>query len=149
MTDIDVFLPSEQLASVIDRGSGVVGTTGAAGRYTLDYEGNRFGASNVVTFADRVSVAAGRHLEKYPTVARASVPLDEVLRVGTFDTETGVVDLGAGDVGEDEARHLVAQWCGLAASELSSELETTAHRDVLRRSGRGQGNGRPGHLGRP
>lgn len=101
MEAIDVFIPAphSRLRAVIDRGSGIVGTPareflGQDGsdpldeqRVIIDYEGNRFHAANMKTFADRVFHAAGRHEHRYPTVARSMVPRDELVLLGSFDGE--------------------------------------------------------------
>lgn len=50
----------------------------------IDYEGNRYGAVNMVTFADRCLHAHGRHVEHYPTVARAMVPAANVEWVALY-----------------------------------------------------------------
>lgn len=115
--------PDAGIRAVIDDGSGIVGTPFAewwSARYgatdvhvpdrrtLIDYEGNRFGAHNMRTFADRVRHAHGRHVTGYPTVARASVRPAELVAVGTFYPEWRRVDV-------ENAEQLVAlsKWLAL------------------------------------
>lgn len=102
----DVYVPilGSPGARLIEPGSGIVGTI-EGNDVTLDYEGGRH-ADNIVTFADRVMHAAGRHAERYPTVARALVPLESAIRVGTYDYHEGEVQL----IGD--AMLLVIAWLG-------------------------------------
>ena len=70
----------------IDHGSGIV----VAEREWMNpnilvyYEGNRYHAENLHTFAERVKCAAGRLQQRYPTVARGMFPANEFTEVGTF-----------------------------------------------------------------
>lgn len=48
----------------------------------VDYEGNLYDAKNLRTFTGRVQSAAGRHMVRYPTVARALVPRSELIQIG-------------------------------------------------------------------
>lgn len=116
MTTIAVFVPTPGTAirAVIDPGSGIVGTH-KAGRVEIDYEGNRYGASNLVTYADRVKYAHGRHVAHYPTVARSYVRRDELIYVGSFDPDTGTVTVANVDA--------LSDW--LDGVE-SSDLQTTS-----------------------
>jgi hypothetical protein len=57
------------------------------------FEGNRHAAVNLQRWVDRVHHASGRLLLRAPTVARAMVPRVELLEVGTFDYDEGVVRL--------------------------------------------------------
>lgn len=99
MTDVrgplTVFVPSDHspLVTEIAAGSGIVGSSDPedADRVIIDYEGNLYTASNVVTFADRVHVAAGRHTSRYPTVARQRVSAADVVAVGEWDGNEGIV----------------------------------------------------------
>lgn len=69
----------------IDRGSGIVGEDPHQGeRLLVYYEGNRFGAQNMVTFADRCYFAASRLIEDYPTVAQAAVPPESLTQAGWY-----------------------------------------------------------------
>jgi hypothetical protein len=58
-----------------------VGTTG----FEVYYEGNTMGASNLVTWEQRVKCAAGRLFKSYPTIARSylqDLPSDQFTNVG-------------------------------------------------------------------
>lgn len=105
---------------LIDHGSGVVGSLGGD-TILVDFEGNRFGASNVVTYADRVAVAASRHAVSYPTIARASPPASDLCRIGVFDGVHGEVVLD----GRPE-RDLLAAWLR-EASVTGDELVASGH----------------------
>jgi hypothetical protein len=91
-------------------------------RLILDFEGNRYRASNIVTFADRCVHAAGRHKQHYPTVARIMVKAEEVVRVGSFDLEREEVEV---DVEHFKA---LCSWTGLDAAGLFPELRGTSIR---------------------
>jgi hypothetical protein len=88
LLEVIVYVPTGSAARTIDRGSGVCSCAEADETQLLvDYEGNRYGASNLATFGDRVHIAAGRHRERYPTVARGMYPVVELEPVGVFDEE--------------------------------------------------------------
>lgn len=73
---------------LIDPRSGIVGVPTVEGHVLIYYEGNRFGYANVRTWADRVLVAAGRCIERYPTVARRVVASESLLHVGSIDYDS-------------------------------------------------------------
>jgi hypothetical protein len=89
---IAVYVPKQGEGTVIDRGSGIVGTPrgtrpdGEPATLCVDYEGNRYGASNIKTFADRVMHAASRHAAEYPTIARQYVFAGDMELVGWYDS---------------------------------------------------------------
>lgn len=121
---ISVYVPSHA-GTLIDQGSGVVGSPAHKfmpmlpddGRITADYEGNRFGASNIKTYADRVLHAAGRHTQKYPTVARSTLSTEDLTEVGSFD----------GAVLTIKRAHYptVAEWIGVPVEDLAEQLEVS------------------------
>jgi hypothetical protein len=113
-----VYVPAVVAATTIDPGSGIVGT-GQGDRLLIDFEGNRFGSSTMVTFADRVHHAAGRHKDRYPTIARHLVKPESMRKVGTFDDERGEVALDS-----SAAAAALAQWCSLGPTELAAQLLT-------------------------
>ena len=131
---LNVYVPTID-ALGIDPGSGIVGSIQPAtvgndpDMLVIDYEGNRYGTVNIVTYADRIAYAAGRHTRNYPTVARQwlspSSTAESVLQVGEFDTTTGVVTLSE--------PIFVMSWCTLTAEQLPAELLTTSHRDQMTR----------------
>jgi hypothetical protein len=103
---ISVFVPapeSRALAS-IKPGSGIVAQESEDLRpvVQIDYEGDLYNASNLVTFADRVKRAWQRQSEQYPTIARMAVDRGELCPVGWFDPAAGVVHC--------DARGLLARW---------------------------------------
>jgi hypothetical protein len=114
---VDVYVPVEgsSAARTIDRGSGIVGRVHGH-HVQLDYEGNRYGAANLKTFADRVRQAWGRQSESYPTVARMTVPLLQVVKVGEFHPDTGRVALV-----NEHLNDRLLRWLGLEG-ETSLEI---------------------------
>lgn len=127
---IDVYIPalSDPLRGVIRLGSGIVGTTDGE-RTTIDYEGNLYGAQNIVTWADRVMIAAGRHSTRYPTVARSWVKPEALIRVGTYEyrksgpaIELEALEYGPEPPGLPLARALVCQWLGVDDASLDAEM---------------------------
>lgn len=117
-----VYVPNpddeHQRARLIHRGSGIVGTAYTQFERTDDaptsilvyFEGNRHGASNIVTWADRCYVAASRMgvdaAQDYPTTALAVLPADSLTPVGTFDGDQVTA------LGPDED-NLIYQWLDL------------------------------------
>lgn len=98
----------------IDPKSAILGgadATDANDRTLIYYEGNRQGAENIVTFADRAMLAAGRLAEKYPTVARRAVPQQALTLVGWFSAGHGV------DVTDANGLIELAKWLGLFDGE--------------------------------
>lgn len=91
MLTVYVPAPTAPIRYTIATRSGIVGTPKDDGQVRIDYEGNLHGASNIVTFADRVAQAAGRHTTNYPTIARAWVPSTNLVPVGRWDDTDGIV----------------------------------------------------------
>lgn len=112
----DVYVPVEDtpLRNELLAGSGIVGTPASAWfesedeAVLIDFEGNKYGAVNLVTFADRVYHAAGRQQQRYPTVARRMVEADTIEHVGFFYPEFSRVD-----VGSSEQLAAIGKWLGL------------------------------------
>lgn len=115
---LNVYVPNQGGAPswIIAAGSGIVGTD-YGDTITIDYEGNLYGAVNMVTWADRIYHAAGRHLQRYPTVARVRLPPMELIQVGEMDMTTGVVTL------DPKTRHYAERWVGV--EDIEAELSTT------------------------
>lgn len=110
MTNYPVVLPVLEhgvVAFTIDRGSGIIVSAGPneSGYVELYYEGNRYGACNIRTFADRVYHAADRASTRYPTIATMAAKQAEVVQIGEFDGTT--VSLAA-----DRERALLETWLG-------------------------------------
>lgn len=86
-----VFVPRSGVPAerMIDAGSAIVGAdVRADGNVEVYYEGNRLGAENLRRYEDRLLVAGGRLAQRYPTIARALVPADDLVLVGTLDAGT-------------------------------------------------------------
>lgn len=125
--------PLGALAHVLP-GSGMVGTPmGDGARWVVDYEGNRNRSDNIITFADRVLHAAGRHPGQsspngYPTIARAVVLADAVVMIGEWDPVAGEVVL------LDGGEAALARWLGtptVAPTELLAGGAVYEERRVL------------------
>lgn len=93
MTSIDVYVPNPDhqgglQTSGIDPKSAIVGRRMVGhdpeSPVLIYYEGNRYGAANIVTFADRCMLAAGRLIDNAPTVATRLVHCDAVIRVAGY-----------------------------------------------------------------
>lgn len=83
----------------------------------IDYEGNKYGAANMVTFADRAAHAADRHAQHYPTVARLAVPPSHLIVVGTFYHGWDRVEVNDGI----SLMHLM-KWLDCDSDQLAREL---------------------------
>jgi hypothetical protein len=131
---IDVFVPNEDhpIRAMIAAGSGIVGGPALrGGNLEVDYEGNLYGAANIVTYADRISLAHGRMAQHYPTVARTLVEPEAMTRVGTYLPATGVVDLRHAT---PQAKNLLCRWLHIPFDQLAAQLLTTNHRHALART---------------
>ena len=90
---LNVYVPKPDRLPQIQPGAGIIGTDRHDNpmRILVDYEDNRSAAVNIRTYADRLAHAADRHLTGYPTSNRLLADPDDLLLVGTFDPNTGVV----------------------------------------------------------
>lgn len=113
----------------IDPRSGIVGRPASPSLVELYYEGNRFGASNIVTFADRCWHAFDRMDRAYPTVARSLASVEDVIDAGTFTVGHGV------DPHDGAALAALAGWLELdfPAGEWGDRLHTELRLDGGRR----------------
>jgi hypothetical protein len=91
-----------------------------AERVHVYYEGNIYASPQLTLFADRVDRAAGRLIERYPTIAQSTVAMRDLILVGTFDAELGIVTLTG-----SEATSVLADWLALSG-DLDAELVTKA-----------------------
>lgn len=109
-------------------GSGIVGPVSpdSAGRTLIDYEGNVYGSTNLIRFADRVANAASRHIERYPTVARAYVRASDLQRVGSWDAIEGNIELDSTNEAE------LAAWLGVSVIDPVELLATGARYEQRR-----------------
>lgn len=94
---LPVFVPIEGTPyyKLIDKGSGIVEIPERSTweRAVIYFEGNRFKASNIRTFANKCYHAASRGTAQYLTVATAIVLRNEFILVGHYDIETKTVDV--------------------------------------------------------
>ena len=110
-------VPGSRIASMIDAGSGIVGAPGES-HVVLYYEGNRYGASNLEYYPDRVKNAAGRLFQRYPTIAMMGITVEqaavELVAVGiinksyeiSWDNKVAAFEYGApGQSPDDEPEH--------------------------------------------
>src|SRR5215469_15701016 len=81
--------PGTVAAKEIAPASAIVGAEPTeSGHVMVYYEGNLYDYVNLTTYLNRLSSAAGRLVDKYPTVARKSVPADDLIEVGRYDPTT-------------------------------------------------------------
>lgn len=103
---------------------GVAPKSGMVARCTdhgivVDFEGGIYGQINLVTYADRVAVAAGRAAADYPTAARRYVADTDVVDVGVFDPLMGTIEVDEG------MRDALARWLEVPVEDLEPQLVTT------------------------
>lgn len=111
MDYFNVYVPADDspLRAVIDPRSAIVADSShdAAGdRIEIYYEGNRYGAPGLESFAERCRQAAGRLAERAPTVARSLADRDALTLVGTYTDRFGVT------VHDEAALEALARWLG-------------------------------------
>lgn len=87
--------PGSSAERIIARGSAIVGERPQDGRIHVHYEGNVYGSESLARFAQRCLHAAGRYIERYPTVAQVWLEENELVAVGSWDEERGVAQLDA------------------------------------------------------
>lgn len=112
--------PASRIESVVDPESAVVGFEDEwfDGHSNIDvhYEGNRYGAVNMKTFADRVHHAASRMRERYPTTAKSMVPKSDLILVGYWQDDH-VVPGKTSDLAD------IGLWLALPSNDLAHELK--------------------------
>lgn len=114
-------VPGSQIARSILPGSAIVGREREDG-VLIDYEGNKYGSLNLLTWQERVRSAWGRATAGDPTTARMFVPRSEVIPVGTCDGATiEVWKQDEIDTWLDEAGELKA-WAAAFREEVAGEL---------------------------
>jgi hypothetical protein len=82
MRTLSLFVPAPNRLQLIRSGSAIVGSDYAPGLTLIDYEGNVYDADALRTFEGRLIKAAGRHVQRYPTVARSVVDSRDLRTVG-------------------------------------------------------------------
>lgn len=101
--------PGSVAAELIDPGSAIVSAETGPALIEVDFEGNRHGAANLTRYWARVVQAAGRHVVKYPTIARARVPRHDLIPIGWFDVASQEITLDA----TATVTKALAAWLGL------------------------------------
>lgn len=104
--------PDSPFSALVWAGSAIVGRQPHGGQVEVYYEGARDGRAPHLHA--RLELAAGRLLERYPTVARALVPAQELVAVGAYDPDWRRLTVTSPDV--------LAAWCGVARDELEAQL---------------------------
>ena len=110
--EIVVYLPAggNRATADIAGGSAIVGQPEPlSDEVTIYFEGAIYDQHNVRTLADRAKHAAGRMIEKYPTIATRVVPREALIAVGTFDLREGRIMLTG-----PSSERAVAEWLGTA-----------------------------------
>lgn len=83
--ELTIYVPAAGTHLGIDPKSAIVGREPEDGRIKVYFEGNRFGAENMRRFTDRLMHAAGRLVQRYPTIAYGWYPEKALVAVGTYD----------------------------------------------------------------
>lgn len=88
--ELTVYVPAERVRGrlrVAVAGSAIVGPSSPdeLGRVMVDYEGGIYDQD--FDFDKKLFHAAGRHIGRYPTVARAWVPAEDLMAVGTYTVD--------------------------------------------------------------
>ncbi len=101
--------PGSPIEQTVKHGSAIVGPESKSRqeRTTVYFEGNLHGVGSMVTFADCAMHAYWRMRECYPTVAKMAVLAHDLVRVGTLDSERGVIR------DELDARGALLAWLGI------------------------------------
>lgn len=95
---LSIYILSPSSSHPIHPGSAIVGDpTRHESGVLVYFEGNLFGAENLKSYEQRLECAAGRLTHRYPTVAMALLPFDQLVSVGTYDTEAHLLDLSDED----------------------------------------------------
>ncbi|HEX4669296.1 MAG TPA: hypothetical protein VH275_04895 [Solirubrobacterales bacterium] len=108
--EIVLYLPTggDPATADIVRGSAIVGRPRFGSQeMTVYFEGTIYDHENVRTLADRATQAAGRLVERYPTVARRVVSRDALTAVGSFDLGRRRIILTG-----PHSERAVAEWLG-------------------------------------
>lgn len=86
-----VYVPAPGALNWIAPGSGIVGVADDGGRRAIFYEGDIYSGVLGKTqraYSELVYHAADRMAVDYPTVAKALVPVENLIEVGSFDYAT-------------------------------------------------------------
>lgn len=137
---VAVFVPVTGHPSIRPR-SAVVGSL-EGDRLMLDLQDPRDGVEQFSNFADRVHHAHGRHVTRYPTVARVWLADGQVISVGEYDPVGGVVSIS-----DDVGARMLARW--LEVRELTEDMlqtQTVMAHDIRRSCERALASRDPRHL---
>lgn len=89
---LTVYVPTPNTLPTVAPKSGIVGTRlPDAEHIQIDYEGAVYNQANIQTYADKLSIAAGRHTNQYSTIARMVVPSASLVGVGVWDDMDGTI----------------------------------------------------------
>lgn len=82
-----LFIPAEGAKLGIEPASAIVAAIDqcASDRVLIHFEGNLYGADNLKTYEGRIRQAAGRQVERYPTMAKMVVAREQLVEVGRYD----------------------------------------------------------------
>lgn len=109
-----LILVAKQADSGIASGSGIVTRVAEEGFADVYYEGNQYGAANLVTFEQRAYHAWGRMKAKYPTAASMRLSLAdldaEFVAVGVIADPDGPISQQQVRV-SDAMLQMVWNWC--------------------------------------
>jgi hypothetical protein len=122
-----VYVPHERsfLRRSIRRGSGIVSLPLERGNIEIDFEGNLDGDADLARYVARVARAWDRQSRRSPTIARLRIDAEELLQVGWYETETGLVHVKEWKR-LPEAPRILTEWLGLEtlpATELGADEE--------------------------
>ena len=106
--EITLYIPNKDtyLAKHLKKGSALVASGTDLDTITIYYEGNVYNSADMELYEDKVLHAAGRLLQKYPTVAKSKVSLSDVLCIGVWHVELKTMVI------VKEALGLLEKWTG-------------------------------------
>jgi hypothetical protein len=90
--NVGVYIPRSGTLSMIKPKSAICGTQNND-RLVLDFEGNTLNITNLASYTQRLISAAGRHAERYPTIARINAESIDYVLVGEYDTTTSLLSV--------------------------------------------------------
>ncbi len=115
---LPVYVPKLAALATIQPGAAITGSprAEAPGKLLVDYQDDAADAERSRSYADRVLHAADRHLTGHPTASRLLVDADDLLQVGTFDTDSGVIEVSD--------RQALQSWLAQAHGGIIPDLDT-------------------------
>lgn len=82
---LTIYVPAPGAELGIDPKSAIVGLCPENGRIKVYFEGGRNGGHNMRLYTDRLMHAAGRLVQRYPTIALGWYPTEALVPVGLYD----------------------------------------------------------------